>query len=362
MARPVLACGALLKNTFCFAAGDSAWLGPHIGDLENLETYDSYRSGLARLEHFLQVRPEVIAHDMHPDYLSTVYAEQRPEAIHVPVQHHHAHVVSAMAEHGFNGPVIGIAYDGAGYGLDGTSWGGEILVAELASFVRVATFRPLPLVGGDRAIREPWRIAVAMIADAFGDHPPPAVGPLFAGVADREMQQVLDLLRSPVPLPLAHGAGRYFDAFGALFLRRRTATYEGQIAMEWNQAADPAVTDAYPFDIVDGAAPWQLDLRPTVWAAIADTVRGATVPAIAARFHNTLAEATASLVRRVVASFGPMPIVATGGCFQNARLAEGVRAALAPEHDVRLHASVPPGDGGIALGQAVIADAITRES
>jgi hydrogenase maturation protein HypF len=360
VARPVLACGALLKNTFCFAAGDSAWLGPHVGDLENLETYDSYRVGLARLEHFLQVRPEVIAHDMHPDYLSTIYARQRPEAIHVPVQHHHAHVVSAMAEHGLDGPVIGLAYDGTGYGLDGTSWGAEILVAEVATFVRVATFRSLPLVGGDRAIREPWRIALALVHDAFGDDPPPAARSLFAGLADEEVRPVLDILRKRVPVPRARGVGRYFDAFGALFLRRRTSSFEGQIALEWNQIADPAVDDAYPFDIIDACAPWELDLRPAVWGAVADTVRGATVPAIAARFHNTIAQATAALVRRVVSSFGPLPVVASGGCFQNARLAESIRAALAPEHDVRLHANVPPGDGGIALGQAVIADAIVN--
>ncbi|MFI5178212.1 MAG: carbamoyltransferase HypF [Vicinamibacterales bacterium] len=358
--RPVLACGALLKNTFCFAAGENAWLGPHIGDLENLETYDSYRSGLARLEHFLQVRPEVIAHDMHPDYLSTIYAERRPEAIHVPVQHHHAHVASAMAEHGLDGPVIGIVYDGAGYGLDGASWGSEILVADLTSCVRAATFRPLPLVGGDRAVREPWRLALAMIVDAFGDDPPPAVWPLLAGVSEQEIHQLLDVMRTRIPMPLAHGAGRYFDAFGALFLRRRTATFEGQVAIEWNQAADPAVDDSYPFDIVDTASPWELDLRPMTWAAVADLVRGAPVSAIAARFHNTIAQATASLVRRAVLAFGPMPVVATGGCFQNARLAESVRAALAPEHRVLLHADVPPGDGGIALGQAVIADAITQ--
>jgi hydrogenase maturation protein HypF len=159
---------------------------------------------------------------------------------------------------------------------------------------------------------------------------------------------------------MAHGLGRYFDGFGALFLRRRKASFEGQIALEWNQIADPSVLDAYPYGIVGSGNPSQLDLRPAVWAAVADTVRGATVPQIAARFHNTIAEATAALVRRVVSEYGRLPVVASGGCFQNARLAESVRAALAPEHDVRLHARVPPGDGGLALGQALVADAITR--
>ncbi len=361
VARPILACGAQLKNTFCFASGDHAWLGPHIGDLDNIETYDSYREGITRLERFLQIRPEVIAHDMHPDYLSTIYAQERREVIRAPVQHHHAHVVSAMAEHGLWGPVIGIAYDGAGYGLDGTSWGGEILVADAGAFVRPATFRALPLVGGDRAIREPWRIALALVVDAFGDDLPPAARSLFSGVPDNDVCLVRDVLRTRMPVPLARGVGRYFDAFGALFLRRQTASFEGQVALEWNQIADPTVDDAYPFDIVETASLWELDLRPAVWAAVADMVRGATVPAIAARFHNTIAQATAALVRRVVSSFGRLPVVASGGCFQNARLAESVRAALAPEHDVRLHAVVPPGDGGIALGQAVIADAMVND-
>jgi hydrogenase maturation protein HypF len=361
VARPVLACGALLKNTFCFAKGESAWLGPHIGDLENLETYESYCEGLERLECFLQIRPEVIAHDMHPDYLSTIYARQRTGAIHVPVQHHHAHVVSAMAEHGLSGPVIGIAYDGTGYGTDGTSWGSEILVAEAASFTRVATFRSLPLVGGDKAIRQPWRLALALVTDAFGDDLPPMVRSLLSGVADKDLGLVGEILHSRMAVPRARGVGRYFDAFGALFLRRQRASFEGQIALEWNQIADPAVDDAYPFEIIDAGLPWELDLRPAVWAAVADLVRGAGTSAIAARFHNTIAEATAVLVRRVVSSFGPMPVVASGGCFQNARLAESVRAALAPAHDLRLHAIVPPGDGGIALGQAVIADAMVAQ-
>jgi len=298
---------------------------------------------------------------MHPDYRSTIYAQQRPETLRVPVQHHHAHVVSAMAEHGLAGPVIGIAYDGTGYGLDGTSWGGEILVADAATFVRAATFRPLALVGGDHAVRQPWRLALALVVDAFGKELPPAARALFDGVPADEFRQVHDVLAGHVPVARGRGVGRYFDAFGALFLRRRTATFEGQVALEWNQAADPGVRDAYPYTIADVAAPWELDLRPAVWAAIADRVAGAAVSAISARFHNTLAEATADLVRRVAREFGPLPVVASGGCFQNVRLAESVRAALAPEHDVRLHAMVPPGDGGIALGQAVIADAIARK-
>jgi hydrogenase maturation protein HypF len=360
LVRPVLGCGALLKNTFCLAAGSEAWLGPHIGDLEHLAAFTAYTGAIARMERFLEIPPDVIAYDMHPDYLSTQYARQRPEAIKVAVQHHHAHVVSAMVEHDVSGPAIGIAYDGTGYGTDGTMWGGEVLVATRAAFGRAATFRPLALVGGDRAIREPWRIALALVDDAYGGVVPPEALPLFAAVPALEFAQVRSLLRGRMRFPLARGVGRYFDAFGSLFLGRRSASFEGQVALEWNQAADPRVTRSYPFDVDSTTSCAEIDLRPAVRAAVADHLRGTSLAAIAAAFHNTLAEVTATVVRRTLRQTGALPIVATGGCFQNARLAESVRAALAPEHDVLLHRNVPPGDGGIALGQVVIADAISR--
>ena len=358
--RPVLACGALLKNTFCIGSGPNAWLGPHIGDLENLETFESYEAAIARMERFLQVQPAVVAYDMHPDYLSTAYARSRPEALKVPVQHHHAHVVSAMAEHGIDGPAIGIAYDGTGYGMDGTSWGGEILLATPRDFRRVATFRPLRLVGGDTAIRQPWRIALALMLDTYTDARHRDIRSLFNFVPEREFQAIDALLRRGVEAPLARGVGRYFDAFGALFLGRRSTTFEGQLALEWNQAAHPLVADTYPFDIHDHGEIFELDLRGALRRALRDRAAGESTGTIAAAFHNTLAAATAALVRKVVWREGRFPIVASGGCFQNARLAEGVRAALAPEHEVFLHENVPPGDGGIALGQAVIAHEAIR--
>jgi hydrogenase maturation protein HypF len=358
--RPVLACGALLKNTFCIGSSRNAWLGPHIGDLENLETYESYEAAIARMERFLEVQPAVVAHDMHPDYLSTAYARSRPEALKVSVQHHHAHVVSAMAEHDIDGPAIGIAYDGTGYGMDGTSWGGEILIATPLDFRRVATFRPLRLVGGDTAIRQPWRIALALMLDTYADARHLDIRALFNFVPEREFQAIDALLRRGVEAPLARGVGRYFDAFGALFLGRYSTTFEGQVALEWNQAADPLVADTYPFDIHDDGEIYELDLRRSLRRALRDRAAGESTGTIAAAFHNTLAAATAALVGKVVSREGRFPIVASGGCFQNARLAEGVRAALAPEHEVFLHENVPPGDGGIALGQAVIANAQVR--
>jgi hydrogenase maturation protein HypF len=360
VSRPVLGCGAHLKNTFCIAAGNQAWLGPHIGDLEQLASYRAYTDAITRMERYLDIRPEVIACDMHPDYLSTMYARHRPETTKIEVQHHHAHVVSAMAEHGIDGPAIGIAYDGTGYGTDGTIWGGEVLVATNAFFRRAATFRPITLVGGDAAVRSPWRVALALILDACDGVVPADVRALFDGVPAANFELVRAILRAGTPMPRARGVGRYFDAFGALFLHRRHSSFEGQAALEWNQAADPLVARSYPFEVAPNAYCLEIDLRPAVRQSLSEYLEGVEASEISAVFHNTIAEATAVVVRRAIAQTGALPIVATGGCFQNARLAESIRAALAPEHTVRLHAMVPPGDGGIALGQAIIADAIAR--
>jgi hydrogenase maturation protein HypF len=359
---PVLACGGLLKNTFCFGIADAAYPGPHIGDLENLETYQSFEESIARLQRFLGVDPVVVAHDLHPDYLSTRYAQHRPEPIKIPVQHHHAHVVSAMAEHGLTGPVIGVAYDGSGYGADGTSWGGEVLLAQHATFERVATLRPMALPGGDAAVRQPWRLALALLEDAYDGRPPVETLALFAGVPPPDVTVVREMLATHVRTPLTHGAGRYFDAIGSLVLRRPRASYEGQIALEWDGVADPYESARYGYELQRTCSPWVIDLRQMVRDVVADLRGGVAAPVISARFHNTLAAATAAAVRMAADVYGDLPVVLTGGCFQNARLAETVAAALASRLSVHLHREVPPGDGGLALGQAVVAAAIVSGS
>jgi hydrogenase maturation protein HypF len=292
---------------------------------------------------------------LHPDYLSTRYALEQQGVRAIGVQHHHAHVASAMAEHGLEGPVLGLAFDGTGYGLDGLAWGGEFLHAGYADFTRLATFRPLPLAGGDAAIRQPWRLAFALLHDAFGGEPPLEAFTIFRRIPRQDLDVVSQMLSRGFNSPLAHGVGRYFDAFGALLLDRAASRYEGQVALELNLAADVPDTRRYSYDLAQAASPWQIDLRPAVRDAVFESIGGESVARIAARIHNTIAAASVDVVRATSQRTGRLPVVLSGGCFQNARLTETIVAALEPEFRVYLHRRVPPGDGGIALGQAVVA-------
>ncbi|HEY0989175.1 MAG TPA: carbamoyltransferase HypF [Kofleriaceae bacterium] len=356
VAQPVLAVGAQLKNTFCIAIGDCAYLGPHIGDLENLAALEFFEAAVARMEDILRVHPEVIAHDLHPDYISTQYARRRGGRC-IAVQHHHAHIASAMAEHGLAGPVIGVAYDGTGYGTDGTAWGGELLLARRDSFDRLATFRPIALPGGDLAIREPWRIALALLEDAQGDEAPIAQLPVFAHLPRRVTEAVRGMIRGKINSPGARGIGRLFDGIGALVLARRSASYEGQVAVAWDLAAAPGDHGRYPYTVEHD----EIDMRPLVRAVVGDVLDGVMPEAISARFHDTLIDATVDRVRAAISAHGQLPVVLTGGVFQNRRLARGVAAALT-DLEVYRHGEVPPGDGGIALGQAVVAGAVLGHS
>ncbi len=357
-ARPVLACGGLLKNTFCVGVGDTAYLGPHIGDLENLDTYESYIHAMARLERFLGITPAVVAHDWHPGYLSTRYAQARPGVTTVGVQHHHAHVASALAESGVSGPALGVAFDGTGFGADGTAWGGEFLLVDGPDYARVGTFRPLQLAGGDAAITKVWRQGLAVLIDAFDGSPPAAVMQWLDGVHEREVAIVREMLRQSLNTFGARGVGRYFDAAGAIGLRRPRAQYEGQVALEWNLAASAGETAAYPWAVTDDDELLTIDVRPLFRALAEDVARGSGSGLVSARFHNTIARATVDLVERIRRRFGPLPVALSGGCFQNARLTESIVDGLGSAVQVLRHQLVPPGDGGLALGQAAIAQAV----
>ncbi len=360
-AQPTLAVGAHLKNTFCLGVSDAAYLGPHIGDLENLETVECFEQAVSRLERFLGIRPALLAHDLHPEYASTRYARERGRAEGLPavaVQHHHAHAAAAMAEHGLDGPVLALAWDGAGLGPDGAAWGGELLLATFDSFERLATFRPLALAGGDRAVREPWRVALAALEDAFPGDPPIESLPVFRQVTASDLRVVRQMIAQGVNAPPAHGVGRLFDAVAAMALSRPLSRYEGQLAMALEAAVDPAERGRYPLAVDQATSPWVVDTRPMIREAARDLARGEGAGLVAARFHRALVTAAAELVRLAAVSRGSLPVVLTGGCFQNARLAEGIWRELSGSFSVYLHGLVPPGDGGIAVGQALVANAL----
>jgi hydrogenase maturation protein HypF len=353
---PVLACGAELKSTFCVAKGRRAWVGHHIGDLSNYETLKAFRDGIAHFERLFAVAPRVVAHDMHPDYLSTAYALERDGVEHVAVQHHHAHLAAALAENGETGPAIGAIYDGTGLGTDGTVWGGELLVGDLEACERVGHLRAVRMPGGEQAVRQPWRMACAWMREALGEAPAvPAT--LAAAVDERRWGAVAELAATGTASPLTSSMGRLFDAVAALCAVRTQVNYEGQAAAELEAAADPGERHAYPLP----AAGSVLDPRPTVLAVMSDLEHDLPVATVSARFHNAIARATASACLEAAERHGLDSVVLSGGVFQNALLLARTSAGLA-EHGLRVLVpeQLPPNDGGISYGQAAVAAARLR--
>jgi hydrogenase maturation protein HypF len=351
---PILACGAELKSTFCVAKGSRAWVGHHIGDLRNYETLHAFIEGAAQFERLFAVAPEVVAHDLHPDYLSTRYALERDGVRHVGVQHHHAHLAAVLAEHGETGPAVGAIYDGSGFGSDGTTWGGELLVGDLRGFTRAGHLRAARLPGGDRAVKQPWRMACAWLVEAFG--PRPGLPSTLAGDVDPDAwRSVAALATSGFSAPVTTSAGRLFDAVAALCGLCPRVNYEGQAAIELEAVCDPAEPGVYAIPV---DADLVLDPRPAIRAVVADIAAGTPVSTIAARFHHGLARTTASACTLAARGHGVDRVVLSGGVFQNRvlllRTAELLRRAGLR---VLLPIALPPGDGAIAYGQAAVAAA-----
>jgi hydrogenase maturation protein HypF len=360
---PLLACGAELKSTFCVAKEERAWVGHHIGDLKNWETLRSFREGAEHFERLFAVEPLLIAHDLHPDYLSTRYALERDGIEQVGVQHHHAHLAACLAEHGETGPAIGAIYDGSGYGPDSTVWGGELLAGDLRSFDRVGLLFPVRLPGGDAAVREPWRMACAWLAAAFDGEAPQMPRGLRDAVEPARWAAVSELVSTGAGSPLTTSAGRLFDAVAALCGLRAAVNYEGQAAAELEGAADPQLGDAYPMPLLGVAGPGQpaatiLDARETLRAVVSDLDHGASPAEVGARFHNALAVATAEACARECDRRGTSTVVLSGGVFQNRLLVERAASGLTDRGlRVLLPTRLPPNDGGISYGQAAVAAA-----
>jgi hydrogenase maturation protein HypF len=353
-AAPTLGVGAQQKGTFCVAKGSRAWVGHHIGDLDDARTRESFVEGIAHFERLFAVAPAVVAHDRHPDYASTAVALARDGVRTVAVGHHHAHLAACLAESGEQAPAVGALYDGAGLGDDGTVWGGELLFGDLRGARRVGHLVAVRQPGGDRAARQPWRMAAAWLVACAGEAParPRALRDV---VARESWETVCEMARRGFSAPVTSSMGRLFDAVAALCGLRARSTYEGQAAVELEAAADPLHRGAYELPVTDGLV---LDARPMVRAIVDELAGGVPVELIAARFHRGVAEATALACARAAEAAGTDRVVLSGGVWQNRLLLEWTTAAL---HDRALNVLVPRrlpvNDGGISFGQVAVAAA-----
>jgi len=379
---PLLAVGAELKGAVCLATGEQAFLSQHIGDLQNSSTCDSFRHTIHHLATILEITPTAVARDLHPDYLSSLHAAESGLPA-VTVQHHHAHQAACMAENSLDGEVIGVIFDGTGLGDDGTIWGGEFLAGGYDGYRRAGHFRPLPLPGGDAAVREPWRMALAYLHQALGEQAFSLDHPVVRRLAEADKALFAAMLNRGINSPLTSSCGRLFDAVAALLNIRHIVSYDGQATIELEALAETSEDDGvYPFVVrtipyphpsplpegegTESAPPFtgrdgagvgfELDFSAMIVALLDDLSAHVPAAVIARRFHSTVAAATIEACVRIGAASGLHRVVLSGGVFQNRLLSEMVYTGLALGGvQVFTHRLVPPNDGGIALGQAAIA-------
>ena len=354
---PVLAVGGELKNTICIVRGSEAFLSQYIGDLENLESYGFFGEAVQHLQRILEVHPGVIAYDLHPDYFSTKWAVALEGMQLIGVQHHHAHIASCMAENHLDGKVIGIALDGTGYGTDGAVWGGEVLLADYKEFERAAHFEYVPLPGGAAAIHEPWRVALGYLVKHYVKDLNSLDLPFLRGIDERRRNVIQQMIDRQIHSPRTSSCGRLFDAVAALTGIRSTVNYEAQAAIELEMAAHDSTDDgAYPFDLIPDGTHWQIGTFSLFQALLCDLRNQQPVADISRRFHSGLAALFVELAERIREQSKLNRVCLSGGCFHNVLLfrllLDGLRAK---SFEVYFHSEVPAGDGGISLGQALIA-------
>jgi hydrogenase maturation protein HypF len=356
--QELLALGGQLKNTFCLTKDHYAILSQHIGDLENYETLQFLKETLENLKNLFRVEPRAVAHDLHPHYLTSRLAAELPLP-RIGVQHHHAHIASCMADNGLRGQVIGVAFDGTGYGMDGQIWGGEFLVGDFAGFERRGHFHYVSLPGGDAGVRQTWRPALSWLRESFGSELPGDL-PLFQQVPESHVRVVLQVLKRKVNTIATSSCGRLFDAVASLVGLRQESTFEGQAAIELEMATLRGIDETYSFEINDGD-PATIDLRPTIRDIVRDTLSGQGTNIVATRFHNTIAAVIGAMCSRLQRRDPLSRVCLSGGTFQNMYLVERSVAVLRKlGFEVFLHSRVPPNDGGISLGQAVVANEILK--
>ncbi len=353
----ILACGGELKNTFCLTRDQYAFVSHHIGDLENLETLTSFEEGIEHFKRLFSIEPKALAYDLHPDYLSTKYALSIPDLPKVGVQHHHAHIVSCMAENGIEGEVIGVALDGTGYGTDGTLWGGEFLKVSLKDFIRLAHLKEVPMPGGAMAIKEPWRMAMVYLEEAFGEEWPELEIDFVKRIDPKKTEVLKMMIKRGLNTPFSTSMGRLFDAVSSLLSIRDYVNYEGQAAIELEMIADEEVKASYSFQFLqkeEGLI--EIDLSEMIREIIYDLREGISAPEISGKFHQTISRLIIEMCNLIRDREGLNRVVLSGGVFQNmfllSRVIEGLKGS---GFEVYTHHLLPTNDGGICLGQAVIA-------
>jgi hydrogenase maturation protein HypF len=370
-ARQVLSCGAEEKNTFCLTKDNYAFLAQHIGDMENMETLEHFDNTISLYKRLFHIDPEIIAHDLHPDYLATKYAQELGESGMklIPVQHHHAHIASCMADNGLGSPVIGVAFDGTGMGVDGNIWGGEFMVADYRSFRRTGHLEYLPLPGGAAAIKRPYRTAIGYILTLLGENALNHDLPVMKEIADMEIEVIKRQIERKINSPLSSSMGRLFDAVSALLGIRGEIDYEGQAAVELEMAAHSSIIareldevisnarESYPYRIAEDAGIRIVRLKDLLSAVIEDLHQGISTDKISVKFHNTVARMINEICHLIADETGISQVALSGGVFQNRLLLRKTVSLLEGNgFQVFTHRQVPCNDGGISLGQALIAN------
>jgi hydrogenase maturation protein HypF len=354
--RSIFGCGADLKNTFCMAKGNRAILSHHIGDMENLETLNSYELGIKHFEKFLEFRPEIIAHDMHPEYYSTKYALER-EGEKIQVQHHHAHIASCMAENNLMEKVVGVAFDGTGYGADGKMWGGEFLVCDWEHFERKAHLEYIPLLGGEKAIKQPWRMSFSYLYKIYGEEFLNHDFGFLSFLDDKKIEILKNMLDKGINSPLTSSMGRLFDAVSSIVNPKYEITYEGQAAAEFEQvSSDKGDYSVYDYEVKKENKIFSINVKSVIVGVVEDLGK-ISAGEISRRFHLTVASLVKDVCLRIAEEEDIRNVVLSGGVFQNFTLLEMLHELLPSSGlNLYLHSKVPPNDGGISLGQVVIAN------
>ncbi len=357
----VLACGAELKNTICLTKEDNAFISQHIGDLENLSAYEFFQMTIAHMKRILDIKPEVIACDMHPDFLSTQYALEQKKLPVIQVQHHHAHIVSCLAENREKGPVIGLAFDGTGYGTDGTIWGGEVLICREDSFKRIAHLVPVPMPGGAAAIREPWRMGISYLYHVFGDKFKDLELPFLKKIDGSQINVMVEMIQKGVNSPMTSSLGRFFDGVAAILGIRNKATFEGQAPMDLEMRAQWPVSECYEYGWITRKN-YLIVIDPIIEGIVKDIRKGISTAKILGKFHLTIIRLFSRLCHFIRLEHHLDTIALSGGSFQNSIFLSGLIEDLEKRKlKVLSQMQAPPNDGGISLGQALVAASLYEQ-